>query len=442
MEYTRLTVRGSRNKAELVVPDDEAISELLPEIVSLLDEPVAGDRPLALATLTGETLEQDASLADQNVAHGSWVQLIPIDEVPPPPIVVDVAQAVSEAREAQPDRWGASSAGWVSALLLGALGVGIAITGMTWAPFVAVATLELFAVIAVVSAIWAGRFGYNAFAWGAAALAGGLLGPAVFVQVPLMNLRIMSGDVLQTQAIGLAAGAAVPLAIVAFWGTRRRPIAVAAAIVAGWAVVALGILLLGVAALDAWAWSGILAAIAIGFVPSLSLAIAGVSRFDDAVLQGERLSRNELEHTIHEAFRVTAGSTWTLSGLAAAAMTMLVISGNAWAAGLALAIAVVMLARIRMLPLASVQVAMVAGVVVPLVAWGALDTVVDPLARMAVCVVVAIVCLLFTLARFSTLALAKLRRWASAIELFAVIALIPLVLGVMHVYSDLLASYR
>ena len=39
VEFTRLTVIGSARKADLVVPNDEAVAGLMPRLMDLLDEP-------------------------------------------------------------------------------------------------------------------------------------------------------------------------------------------------------------------------------------------------------------------------------------------------------------------------------------------------------------------------------------------------------------------
>ena len=57
-DFTRLTVIGSARKADLVVPNDEAVSGLMPRLMELLDEPAGSVvRPLTLVRATGEQLD-------------------------------------------------------------------------------------------------------------------------------------------------------------------------------------------------------------------------------------------------------------------------------------------------------------------------------------------------------------------------------------------------
>ena len=77
-EFTRLTVIGSARKADLVVPNDEAVAGLMPRLMDLLDEPTGSVvRPLTLVRTTGEQLDVALTIADQQrfrrraAAHGT-----------------------------------------------------------------------------------------------------------------------------------------------------------------------------------------------------------------------------------------------------------------------------------------------------------------------------------------------------------------------------------
>ena len=95
-DYTRLTVQGTLNRADLVLPSDEPLAGLLPEMLTLLHEPAEQARPLSLVTVLGEQLVTSLSLAEQNVRQGSIVRLVRLDEAPPPPEVADITQLAGE----------------------------------------------------------------------------------------------------------------------------------------------------------------------------------------------------------------------------------------------------------------------------------------------------------------------------------------------------------
>ncbi|MDF2746501.1 MAG: hypothetical protein K0S98_785, partial [Propionibacteriaceae bacterium] len=94
-EFTRLTVIGSARKADLVVPNDEAVAGLMPRLMDLLDEPTGSVvRPLTLVRATGEQLDAALTIADQQVSDGELLRLVRSDDAPPPPEVADVTDVL------------------------------------------------------------------------------------------------------------------------------------------------------------------------------------------------------------------------------------------------------------------------------------------------------------------------------------------------------------
>ena len=104
-DYTRLTIRGTANAADLVLPSDEPLAAMLPDVLSLLDEPAASARPLTLVTVLGEQLNTALSLDEQDVRQGAIVALVRLDEAPPPPEVADITQLAGESIGERADRW-------------------------------------------------------------------------------------------------------------------------------------------------------------------------------------------------------------------------------------------------------------------------------------------------------------------------------------------------
>ena len=89
--YTRLTIQGGQRKTDVVVPDDEPIASIVPELVALLEEDRGdGARPVVLATLLGDQLEPSRTLDELGVRQGALLRLVRIDQAPPPPEVADV----------------------------------------------------------------------------------------------------------------------------------------------------------------------------------------------------------------------------------------------------------------------------------------------------------------------------------------------------------------
>ena len=70
-DYTRLTVQGTLNRADLVLPSDEPLAGLLPEMLTLLHEPAEQARPLSLVTVksvsNGHGYSVTATVRDRGV---------------------------------------------------------------------------------------------------------------------------------------------------------------------------------------------------------------------------------------------------------------------------------------------------------------------------------------------------------------------------------------
>ena len=124
-DYTRLTLRGSSTAADLVLPSDEPLAAMLPDILRLLDEPAAPARPLTLVTVLGEQLNTSLSLAEQSVHQGAIVSLVRLDEAPAPPEVADITQLAGDSIADRADRWRrewAVLAAALACLVIGRLG--------------------------------------------------------------------------------------------------------------------------------------------------------------------------------------------------------------------------------------------------------------------------------------------------------------------------------
>ncbi len=121
MAYTRLTVIGPSRKADLVLPDDEPVGSLLPQLLTILGERFPGGQELALSTLTGRALDLGAPLGKQEIQHGSILRLTALDEAPTAPEVADVTDSIAATRSGLPDLWTRLAAIVVGAVTTGVL---------------------------------------------------------------------------------------------------------------------------------------------------------------------------------------------------------------------------------------------------------------------------------------------------------------------------------
>ncbi|MYW13250.1 type VII secretion integral membrane protein EccD, partial [Streptomyces sp. SID2563] len=105
-EMSRVTLVGERRRADLVLPSDTPVGQLLPDILQLLDDRAAS-RPLTrqLLTADGSALPHDATLASAGIGDGAVLRLVRIHAAPPAPVVHDVTDQVADSLDLQTWRW-------------------------------------------------------------------------------------------------------------------------------------------------------------------------------------------------------------------------------------------------------------------------------------------------------------------------------------------------
>ncbi|MFJ2367742.1 EsaB/YukD family protein [Microbacterium sp. NPDC087665] len=435
MEYTRVTVIGTRRKADLVLPDDHPLDQLLPEIVDLLDEPVGNGSPLILTSLLGQQVNTRATLAAQRIDHGAILRLVSQDEAPQPPDIADVTEAVSDAATRRADRW---TPALTSLVLSSVVAVSAAITGLLLpaSPGILTSLLVAFAVAIVVSALLARRGatgGHNALF----GLSLGLAAPLGILGVPAIFPTI-AGDLLIALVVSVVLGW-VSVAAVMGVGARNRGVIPGAGVAAAFGVTAVAAALAGAPIAVTAAVCGIVAAVGIGLVPALALASAGVGRLDDTAMAGSPVRRGDIDDAIHVAFTAQTALALALTIPTSVAIVLL-STGDGWQAGLAAALALFLVARSRLFPLAVARTTLLIGALFPLGFW-LLGGTMDPVLRAGIGAAVCVVLLVVALQRPSDAAQARLRRLLGVFEALTVIAMIPLLLGIIGVFGDLLGTF-
>lgn len=435
-DFTRLTVIGSERKAELVVPNDEAIGRLMPRLLDLLGEPTGSvARPLTLVRSTGEQLDVGMTAADQQILDGELLRIVRSDDAPPPPEVADVTDVLGESLRDRAGLWDRRSREVAGATAIGVLALAVATLARPagWLPL-ALAFAGL-----VLGAAVAGRLGWR---WGAVALTAAAAGVAVAGLVPL-GQRADLGDLAAPTAVLALAGAGwLALGIGAGLGLGSRSVAWGAGL--GLVLVALPFLLvrLGVGSLGATAITAVVAVVVCGVLPRIALATSGLTGLDDHVLEGNPRRRDEVTTTVSDAYRVLGWATVAVAVPLAVTAALLTGSPDPWAVATGGVVVLVTALRTRAFPLAAPQTALWAAVLAALLA----GLVAQPrlsdqqaavvLGGVAVLVVVAVV------ARPPAHQRAFWRRAGNVVELLAVVALIPLLLGVFGVFADLLGAFR
>lgn len=440
-DFTRLTVVGATRRATLVIPSDETLGSLVPRLVELLDERVAPvARPLTLLRSTGEQLDTTATAAEQGVADGEVLRLLRLDEAPPPPEVSDVTDAVSDALGSRAGLWGAPARALVGGVGVGVLTLAAGVTALG-APGLDALPAIVWGVC-VLAGLGLALAGARSVAWALLAAALGLSFPTAVDLEALLTSAAPSGSV----TLGLAAPAAtvvwLALFLVAGLGRRSAPAALGSAI----GVVGAGAAtLLERTAMTGAESAGVLATAAvvvIGLVPWYAMSLSGLTGLDDQVITGTLAPRTTVLSTVDRAYRTLTWATFAVASTLAVALVGVAEGTSAWAQWLGIALVVVTVLRTRAFPLAT-QVGALWAAVLPAVVVGVTLHLrgADGSLAAAVLAGLAVVVALLVLVAPARHQRASLRRLGNVLESLAVIALVPLLLGVFGVYEQLLGAF-
>ena len=446
MSYTRLTVIGTERKAELALPNGEPVGALLPHVLELLEEKPRGGDVLTLTTLTGASLDFDASLEEQGVRPGAMLRVTTADDAPQAPEVIDITDAITEAGASRRDAWTEAHTRVTLAVAAGAAAAGATMWAM--GAFVLPAQWML-AGVALLAALGAGlaRSGQGVAAVAIASAALGAAVPAAFGLaaeiVPGAGAGAgVAGAMLPNSVLVAAMAAWFVLGLVWGVGFQRSSARYGAAV----GLLASSILFfLGLAGFDRGGVAvvaSVLSVAALGLLPGAALSLSGLTSYDDRIMRGERASTRDVRAAIAESF---AQLTWTViavSVVALLSLSELLLSTDAWRQGLAAALAVVALLRMRTFPLAPPRIALLVAVVVPAVLWLLSTTLVGAGEKALIAGIVALVAVAAAAWRPSEVVAAKLRRWADIVELLVVLTVVPLALGSFGIFADLLEAFR
>ncbi|MFF2399230.1 type VII secretion integral membrane protein EccD [Streptomyces goshikiensis] len=441
-QLSRVTLVGERRRADMVLPSDIPIGQLLPDILLLLDDRAAS-RPLTrqLMTSGGSALPQDSTLASAGIADGAVLRLVRTHSAPPAPVVHDVTDLVADDLDLRAWRWRPA------------------------------ARRACAGVATIAFAVTAGLLARREFALDA--LAGALLAVTLVLLVAgALGARIGQGNRGLATALLLASGG---LGVLTAWtaaDAHHWPGAVRLTAVAGALVVTLVVLgyfsplgrggLIGAGAIAAITagWEGVAAVqddparlgavmalfsvVLLGLLPRLALMASGLTALDDKRSAGTSVSRHQVGNALAATHRGLALATIATAVSAAAAGWLLTLAGkpSVWTVLLPSLVAVVLLSRARAFPLIAEVVALLGAAAVLLVRlvvlWiqhggggGAL---------VALCLA-AVLSLLGLAVQPPEHVRVRLRRSADLVESIGMVGLFPLAVGVFGVYGQLLDKF-
>lgn len=442
--YTRVTVAGATARCEVVVPSDESIGSALPRLLELLGETEGTvARPLTLVTADGEQLDIARTPAQLDLLDGTLLRLERLEAAPPPPVVIDVTDAAADAHATRPDRWD-ERARLLAAGTAVAVAVGAAALVAPYGDPLTAVWAQLGALVALLAtSAGLGLAGLDRVSALIGAAAAGItlpLGLAAASAVADVGLE-PGAPALVAAAVTVAALATVVL--VAAGLARRAPGAVAGGALGGvLATLLLVLVLAGVPVTVSAAIAATVAAFATGPLPWIALSAAGLTTLDTSAAAGERVARARASGAIDDAYAALTWSVIAVAAVLAVSGVALVLAWSIWPGLLALAVALIAALRFRAFPL-RVQGWALWGAVGAIAATAVLTGLSATAGWLAVAVALgaAVLVAVAALAAPRPHVRARLRGLGNALETLAVVALLPLLLGVLGVYEELLGVF-
>ncbi|MFF9160364.1 type VII secretion integral membrane protein EccD [Streptomyces longwoodensis] len=441
-QLSRVTLIGERRRADLVLPSDTPIGQLLPDILRLLDDRVA-TRPTTrqLVTSDGSVLPNDATLSSAEVADGAVLQLVRAHAAPPAPVVHDVTDQVADDLDLRAWRWRPAARRVSAGVATVVFAVAAAVLARHEFALESVATALLAATVvfllagAVVAKVGEGNLGLatallfaagglgllaawtaaDAYDWSGEARLAGVVGALVLTLVALAYFSPLGRGGL----IGAVAAVAVALVWEAVAALQDRPDRLGA-VMAVFSVVLLGLL------------------------PRLALMASGLTGLDDRRSSGVSVSRHQVSNALAATHRGLALATVVAAASAAGGGWLLTTADepSVWTVVLASLTAVVLLSRARAFPLVAEVVALFGAAAVLVVRLAVLwldhSGGAGALALLAAAAVLPLLVLAIEPPEHVRV---RLRRLADLIESFGVIGLFPLAVGVFGIYGQLLDKF-
>jgi type VII secretion integral membrane protein EccD len=439
---SRVTLVGERRRADIVLPSDTPIGQLLPDVLKLLDDRVAA-RPMSrqLITADGSALPHESTLASAGIADGAVLRLVRAHSAPPAPVVHDVTDQVADDLDLRSWRWRPASrrvsAGVASVVF--ALATAL-LARHEFAPGALTGILGAVAVVLLVTGACATRIrnGNRGLATTLLLAAGGLgvLGAWTAADASdwpaTARLAAVTGALIVTLAF---LGWFSPLGRGGFIGAGAT-----AVILVVWEVVA--------AVQDDTARLGavlaVFSVVLLGLLPRFALTASGLTALDDRRIGGVTVSRHQVGNALAATHRGLALTTVACAVSATGAGWLLTTAEEPtiWTALLPSLVALVLMSRARAFPLVAEVVALLAGASVLLVRlvvlWLGHTKGAGPLGVLCAAAVLPLTALAVQPADHVQV---RLRRMADLVESICVVALFPVAVGVFGVYGQLLHKF-
>ncbi|MEU7331879.1 type VII secretion integral membrane protein EccD [Streptomyces parvus] len=442
-ELSRVTLVGERRRADIVLPSDTPIGQLLPDILQLLDDRAAS-RPLTrqLIASDGSALPHDSTLASAGVSDGAVLRLVRTHAAPPAPVVHDVTDQVADHLDLQAWRWRPAARRVSAGASTVAFSVIAALLARREVPLgtLAVALTVVTAVLLVGGALFA-RIGPGNRGPATALLfvSGGL---GILTAWTAADAYAWSGP---ARLAAVATAVALALLLLGFFSPLGR-----GGLIGAGATAVVAAVWEAVAAVESdparlGAVMAVFSVVLLGMLPRLALMASGLTALDDRRSGGVSVSRHDVADTLAATHRGLALATMVTAVSATAAGWLLTLAARptVWTVLLPSLVAVVLLSRARAFPLVAEVVALFSAAAVLLVRlvmlW--MDQASGGTGPVVVLGVAALLPLLVLSVEPPEHVRVRLRRTADLVESIGMVGLFPLAIGVFGVYGQLLDKF-
>ena len=438
LALTRVTLIGDSRHLDLLLPSEEPVGTLMPQILDLMaDSPRDNVAAKLLVQASGEPLAEQQSLADHGVTDGSRLTLFSASDAPPPAVVYDVTDTVVEQTEAVTGRWDercrhAAAGAFAAAGSWAALEIMLASFAAAQSWWILLA----FAVVLLGSATGFGARSRRSLGLTLAGT-GWLFGLGGVLHLPA------TAEIKVLVLAGLSAAAFAAVAMVL--GRSRAMFGAAGTLIALTAAWTASGLVSGTPVRTA-AVAGILSIVGLGLLPKTALSLSGLATLDDQRSQGRSIRRTDALAAIHDAHRTLAVGTVLVAVSLAAAMWLLGsdAADQAWTLPLLAALVLATALRARSFPLAVERLALYAaaslGVAALALSAARLMAGSEWLVGLLLLVTALVVGTALTL-RLPAHSAARLRLAGNRLETIAILATVPLVVGLFGLFAQLLTSF-
>ncbi|MUN40420.1 EsaB/YukD family protein [Actinomadura litoris] len=438
--WSRVTLVGEHRKVDMVLPAQEPIGALMPEVLELLGDPPQNPPRLRhLVTAAGEVLNPGASLAERRVPDGAVLRLVLADEPIPAPVVHEVPEVVGDTLDGRLWRWSPAAVRWnaTGALIGLALAIGIAVLERLDGDAGPAAVGGVAAFLALGGLVF-GLIGQERLGTAMVLAGGATAAPALWRAADLHGWE----DWTRWGGFGLIAAGVVLL--LGLGSPLGRGGLVGGGLAA--ALTAAGMIGAGFG-LDGGRVGAVLAlacVVLLSMLLRVALSLSGLTSLDDRRGAGGVVARGDVMRALDGAHRSMVVATLSVALAAAVAGIGAAADFDPWTAGLAGLLAVVVSSRARMFPLILQKSALFASglaIVVALafqwthhVSWGIAPVLGMLLLGLSIPVAVLT-------SEQPEHVRARLRRIMNRVEGVAVVAIVPVAVGTFGTFERLLETF-